>query len=304
MAKTVKDNSLNFGISDSKGLIEFLKKFEIIDPTALIEIVSDNNGDEIIIKSATSAHTAVKIGQIPFSEIFEPVNNLPNKVQIGVFNLEKFIKVLNQGSETNKKLNIVYDLNQKTGDNYSKNFSIKYNEIIFDQQVSPDVAFLCAPHTVFADIPSDIHHKIFNTQKSLFKFRLSTEDFEKILKLFSIDTADEIDFVVSNKKLKISGKAFSVEFSATNNVEIFVDSAKISIKKEYFKYLDKECYMVSAIEKGLILESEDSDIKLAISAALDPSLSSVDDITDDDDDLFADDDITDDDDIFSDDDED
>jgi hypothetical protein len=291
MAKAAKDGSLNFIIKDTKGLIEFLKKFETIDPTALIDIVSDGNDTTVIIKSATPTHTSVKIGTIPFTEIFEPAKNIPQSVKIGVFNLEKFIKVLGAGDDTAKKLNIVYDADAKTGENYSKSFSVTYNEHLFGRDTSPVITFLCAPKTLFANIP-DLDNKLFITKNAKFKLRMNVEDFEKFKKMISTDASDEVTFRIKNDQLVISGKTFIAPLGkdGDDDLELFDDEAELSIKKEYFKYLDKEVYNLFAVEKGLILESEDSEIKIAISSVLDPNSSGTTDTTNDDDESLFDDD--------------
>lgn len=237
-------------IKSPNSLIEFMKKFSIMDKQVLMEI----ENEELKCKYSTIEKTMVKSSKIKLSDIFTWSEELPKRnLKIGIYNIDKLINSFKQFSFT--------------GDTF---FNIQFTEInsefvaqeIFLESSDLEMNFPCSSLSMFKyQLTDDIMNKVLNTSENLLNFPLSKETQSKMLSLLSFDSDNDILTFISNSKgIRIKGKSFNFEISNQPNVDL---TSKVG--KDFLMKLDKENYNVFVMNKKLVFISTESESGCVIS---------------------------------------
>lgn len=249
----------------------FLNKFKLFDNNLLISFV---NSEEIVSKAFNSQKTAVKMARMDINEIFEIDDNskLPNDLRFIIYNIDRLVQIFNAVGENNE-INIIikYEKDKRDKDVYYVN-SFK----ILTKNLSNQIP--CGEKMLVPYMDDTTADFLFDTKESFFKLDLDKDFLNKVILFAKLDFSDSIkitSIIDDTKKLVIfSGRNFDLKFEG--ETEIY-NEFEISVKKEYFQYLDKDEYTLYAkvVKKeeaninteAIVFEDKNDIFKIILSSA-------------------------------------
>lgn len=250
------EKTLNYDFLSVENLINFVTKFTKIDSNALLEIRDDGR---IVIKSFTASRTAVKVASIPMSSVFEDDGQeLKDSVLIGIYNLEKLIKLLSYvDTNSDASLKVTYQ-QEVDGSYYAKNILIKTK--IFNKE------FVCANKSLFKHMNDEVAKEVLDVENNYFNLELDQSTLKMIKNISALEPSDELSFCAYKKDgedyIEFKGKTYKIPHYGESEVNEYINKAAIS--KEYLQYTDDEDYMCYITDQSIILISKDTDTKLAL----------------------------------------
>jgi len=259
---------LKLNLINAKGLVEFLNKFKSVDTNILLSITPDL----IEVRSVTPIQSAFKVGELNFEDIFvlPDGEDIPEVINIGILNVEKFTKIFSYIDEDNITLNISY----KDNDSFSLKMDIRTATL--------QKNYLSAGKNSFYTMTDEEVERAFNVEDSMFKISFDKNILDKINNLLNLETAKYFHVVCQKGVISFVGKEFKLKYSG--DIEIINDGdVDIAFEKGAFKYADKENYELYAKESGILLFSNDSNFKVGLCAADITVTSSEDGIEEDED---------------------
>ena len=241
---------IEFTAKNARAFTTWLKRFASIDNTLLLEIDEKN----LLFKAKTynGEHSCIKFSSINFDEAgFEiKPNKEPKEIRVGLFNVSRLIKVIEQFS-AEFTFTVTYDdVTDKTGTNLAGiNIVIKSNEL----KITVD----CASHNIFKYMSDEKFTTVIaSVDKKVAKFTLTKENIEKINSICNLDNDYKfMQFVSKDEKIYVSGKAFELKINDNGSK----DDSKINIFKDQFSKVDLENYQVIMGTDRIVYTSEDSE---------------------------------------------
>ena len=243
---------LKLNLINAKGLVDFLGKFKVIDTNIIISITP-----EIVeVRTVTPTDSAFKVGEINFEDIFvlPEGEEMPEEIKIGIFSIDRFIKVFSYIDDANITLNIDY----KEGSSLSSKIEVKTATL--------EKTFPIAGKQSFKTMTDEEVETAFNTDDAFFKIDFDKNILDKINNLLSLETSKYFSIVYKKGVLTFVGNEFTLKYSgeietiSEGDVEILFDKAA-------FKYADKEDYELYGKDTGVLLFGKNSNFKTGLCAA-------------------------------------
>jgi hypothetical protein len=251
-----KSKSITLMSLNSTNFINWLKKFNIIEKSLLLEV--DTNEKTFIAKSYNDEKSIIKFSKISFEEAGFMLNSKTTDfIKLGIYSIGQLIKSLNTFSE-NLTMTINYDtIKNDNGEDENAGLSI----LIKNDELKVKVE--CTSLNIFKYI-SDTLFKNICTTDEITRFDLSKEFIEKINNLLVLDKDYKFfEFIIKNNKVYIKGKTFELELAENGD-----EKALLSIYKEQFEKIDKENYNVIFGDDKMVFSSYDTDTTIVLSMAI------------------------------------
>lgn len=247
---------LNLKLNKASKLINFLKRFQSIDNSLLLEI-SDG---EIKAKSHTPEKSVVKYAAVPLDEIFSEYSDITEDIKFGIYNIKKFADSCKFFGETDFEMNITCDT--LNGETVGTTIVLKNSAL--------NIEFQCAGLKLFTYISDDVlTNKVmrgFNSPKV--EFVLPKEQQAKLSSLFSIEDYSKVTFLKKGKTIQVKGKSFDLVVLEDNNLKS-IDNCSLSIFKQHYAFIDNEDADVYITGDTIIFVSKESDTKMIVGEAQD-----------------------------------
>jgi len=257
MANTKK--SLEFTAKNVKSFTNWLKRFMSIDNTLLLEI--DQVKSTFIAKVYNEERSVVKMSTIKFDEagLTAKANKDPQRVKVGIFNISRLIKIMDQFNDDEFTLTVEY--NELVNDGVTQYAGEKI--LLKNKALKMNVD--CTSLNIFKYITDDIFKNNIAKVDLIGTFGLTKATLEKINGLNTLDNEHRfMEFKFTGGDIVVSGKSY--ELSIGNQK---VADADISIFKEQYTTLDVEGYDVELGDDRLVFKSKDSETITVISKAED-----------------------------------
>jgi len=256
MANTKK--TFEFNAKNVKAFTSWLKRFSLIDNSLLLEI--DQAKSAFIAKSYNEERSVVKMSTIKFDEagLMAKVNIDSKRIKVGIFNISRLIKIMDQFNDIEFTLTVEYqEITKENETLYAAEKLLLKNKFL---KMNVD----CTSLNIFKYISDDLFIETIATIDKLGEFELLKATLEKINTLNSLDNEHRfMDFKMKDKKTLVSGKTF--ELLIEENKE--KTEIELSIFKEQYAALDIENYNVQLGNDRLIFTSKDSETICVISKA-------------------------------------
>ena len=253
--------TLEFTAKNVKAFSNWLKRFALIDNSLLLEV--DTSNSFFIAKTYNEERSVVKMSSIRFDEagLLSKVSKDTKRIKIGLFNIPRLIKIMDQFNDAEFSL------------------SIEYQEIINDneQQYAAEKLLLknkslkmtvdCTSLNIFKYIPDDLFKTTIASVEERSKFKFTKSTLEQINTLNNIDDNDYkfMKIKIADKKVFISGNTY--EKLIIEDIVSKIKDAGITIFKDQYEALDAENYDVILGEDRLVFTSDDSETVTVISEA-------------------------------------
>ena len=131
--------------------------------------------------------------------------------------------------------------------------------------------FCMDPGMGFVEMTPEQGTKAFSDPSSLYKFDLSREDLSTLVKLTAFVQEENklIDLSCDGAKVTASCELFEMDLSTAVTTGAEFSAGKLAqLFKKFFDRIPQESYSVSVYRTKALLESKDSDVKLAINLAM------------------------------------
>lgn len=249
MAKTVK-----FTVKQPKTFTNYLKKFASISITALFEM--DFKEQIFITKSPNEERSIVKYGTLGFYDAgFEGDNKLDITIKVGIYNISKLIKIIEQFDEEFEliiKYDEIIDTNN-VKDYAALSILLKNDELKFNND--------CTSLNIFKYISDDLYNNTIRKIEEVVSFNFSKENIEKVRALSELDKDYKlISFINKDGNIYAKGKLFEYLIAPTSNID-----AKITFYKDQFSKVDIENCEVTLGKDRTLFSSIDTDTEIVVS---------------------------------------
>lgn len=247
-----KDVKLNFRITNSGNLIDFLKKIKLVDKSVILEL--ENN--TLFAKVRTPDKSVIKFVGIDISDVLEG-DSPDHRIKIGIMEINKIIDVFKYfGPEEETFIEIKAQL---VDDEYLATGLRFYSGTI-------NISFKCADVSLLSYIEDNIQQSIHGTSDAIIGFPISKEAFNKIVSLTGIENNSEelLNFDVHAEGITIRGNSFQYHLVKGKSVDGYKKDETFTIYKNQFSYIDQENSLFCAQENRIVVVSNDSESKIAI----------------------------------------
>ena len=150
-------------------------------------------------------------------------------------------------------MEINYDQSTSDDINYAHSIRISDDRLAINLYcANPDI-------TEFVCVPKEALSNVLNTDKSLLKFDLTSNEMSQIKKLFKLDTLDEFSFGLLDT---VVAKSSDYKYNLSGEYELLSDNneANFSMDKELFNKIEDAEYTAYAMNDKIILHSKDDKI--------------------------------------------
>jgi len=252
--------TVEFTAKNVKAFTGWLKRFSSIDNSLLLEI--DQVKSMFIAKTYNEERSVVKMSSIKFDEagLAAKSNKDPKRVKVGIFNIPRLIKIMDQFNDVEFTLTVEYqELVNEADTQYAGEKLLLKNK-----QLKMNVD--CTSLNIFKYIPDALFVDSIATIDTIGSFELSKATLENVNSLNGLDSDHRFMQIAFNEgKVIVSGKSYE---RVIQDSELLV-AAELSIFKEQFSTLDNENYDVDLGEDRLVFKSKDSETTTVISKAED-----------------------------------
>jgi hypothetical protein len=257
MATTKK--TVEFTAKNVKAFTGWLKRFSTIDNSLLLEV--DQLKSVFIAKTYNEERSVVKMSSIKFDEagLAAVTSKDPKRVKVGIFNIPRLIKIMDQFNDVEFTLTIEYqELITDTETQYAGEKILLKNKNL---KMNVD----CTSLNIFKYIPDQLFVDNIATIDTIGSFELNKETLEKVNSLNGLDNDHRfMQITFKEGEVIVSGKSYERVIE-----ERKVENAELSIFKDQFGTLDTENYNVNLGEDRLVFISKDSETTTVISKAED-----------------------------------
>jgi len=248
-------STIEFTAKNVKEFSSWLKRFSSIDQSLLLEI--DETQSLFLGKTYNEERSKVKFSKIKFDEAGLKVkpSKDPKKVKVGIFNISRLIKIMDQFNDDEFSLVVNYD--ELVGDNTTEFAGL--NLLLKNKNLKMNVE--CTSLNIFKYISEELFmNRIAKVDETVAKFYLSKENIEKTNSLCALDSDDKfLEVCKTIGNIYISGKTFELLIIDLKEEWDEESKEKLDIFKEQFECVDIENYNVKMSKDRLVLTSEDSE---------------------------------------------
>jgi len=252
--------TIEFTAKNVKAFTNWLRRFASIDNSLLLEI--DEKSSTFISKTYNEERSVVKMSTIKFDDagLTTKLNKDPKRIKIGIFNIPRLIKVIDQFNDMEFTITVNYQ--DLVGDDSNVQYA---GESILLRNKNLKMSVDCTSLNIFKYITDDLFKNSIATVDVLGSFELTKSNIEKINSLCTLDSDHKfIEFKFKDNEVFVSGKTFDLTICKIEKV-----STSLSVFKEQYSNIDVENYNVELGEDRLVFKSKDSDTTCVLSMTTD-----------------------------------
>jgi len=246
------NKKIEFSATNVKAFSTWLKKFSSIDTALLLEV--DEIGSKFMAKTYNEERSVVKSSSIKFEDagLTIKLNSNPNlkRIKVGIYNISRFMKIMDQFN--NEEFTLVINYDEVAGN------EVEYagiNIILKNKNLKMIVE--CTSLNIFKYIPDELFDgTIASLNKVLANFPLTKENIEQINSVSVLDNEHKFMEFKSIPDIFVAGKTFDLLIYETDN-KIDGTIKSINIFKEQFESIDLEDYNVKMGEDRIVFAAAD-----------------------------------------------
>lgn len=250
MAK--KTNNITFKIKSVNNLINFLKRFSVIDKQLLLEVTQQN----LLAKSNTTDRATVKYSKIAIGDVLEAKSEFDaDLLKIGIIDINKFCNAFKHFVEGDE---IFLDvLTDKIGDDL-----LGVEMKLYTKELK--ITLPCQDVSLYTYISAEALKRIVKSvqDEKVMEFPFPKEVFSKVSSLCGMDSGeDHVKVRVSSDgKVYVKGKSFEyhlLDVKGGTDIEL-------TFKNNQFGYIDQEISAFHLSPNRMLVKSTDSDTLIVL----------------------------------------
>lgn len=234
-------------------LSALIKRMLLMDSSLYINI----NKDRIWSSVYVPTKDVVKSFELETKDVFEFETPINETVKLSFYSGSKLLTCIGYFDPHHLSLEIS-TFKEDDGSYYADKIILK------DQKLKIEIH--CQDISLgFTSMTDEQVKRAFDKSTSLVEFLLSREDLTKINQLMSLDRNELFDIYCDSEGIHVKTEAFDIVINDSIKCE---SQIKKSTFKSFLEKVDKETYLISLCENKLVLESQESSIKMALNLAI------------------------------------
>jgi hypothetical protein len=230
-----------------------MKKMLLMDTSLYINV----NNDRVWSSVYTPTKDVVKSFSLSTSDVFTFESELKETIKLSFFSGSRLQNCISHFDPHHLQMEISTFKDEDEGVYYA-------DKVVFrDQKLKIEVH--CQDISLgFTSMTEDQVSRAFDKSSGLFTFDFPKEDFTKVNSLFTLDKSELLKITSESDGVHVKTDAFDIIVDDRPKSEI----VEKSTFKAFFDRVDKETYIVTACENKLILESQESNMTIALNLAI------------------------------------
>ncbi len=229
-----------------------VKKLLLMDSAIYLNL----SNERLYSNSFIPSKDVAKITQIPTNSVFEfdGEDEIPN-VKISFFGGQKLIDCLKYFDPHSLKGELHYY--EDGGDFYAEKM------VIMDHSL--EITLHCADVSLGFTTMSEVQiNAAFGDDGEMYSFDLSQEILTKLNNLITLDKNELFKIYSDASGVHIAGDTYDIVVDDTKEAH----HAEINLFKSFFSRIDRESYKISVCQNKLVMDSIDSETKIALNLAI------------------------------------
>lgn len=231
-----------------------IRKMLLMDSSIYLNFNSDRVWSDVY----TPTKDVVKSNYLPTSDVFEFESPVEQTVKMSFYSGSKLLDCLRyfDAHHLSAEVSCFEDMDDKM---------IYAEKIIFrDQKLKIEVA--CQDVSLgFTSMTQEQTTRAFDLSSEEYQFELSGEDFNKIVSLQTLDKSELLSIYSDSNGVHIKNEGFDI--IVDDRVKVPTSTPK-NIFKSFLSRIDKETYRIHVCENKLIMDSTETNTKLALNLAI------------------------------------
>lgn len=234
-------------------LISFTKKLLPIDKFIYLKIKQDVKDPIVVSTCYLPERDAVKVQQVPLSELLEGVTDSNSSIIVTFFNGNNVIDALKHFANGSVRGELTYD---KFGTNLvATNLKLISDDLTISLPC-------CDPSLGLQDLTVDQVKAIFSTKGELFTFNVDSFSLDKLSSLFNLEKEIEtFNICIDQSGVRFKGNVYD---NLVTQESVADSKQEVLFYKKYLPLLDKESYAVSICPNKAVFRSIDTNTLLTI----------------------------------------
>lgn len=242
-----------------------IKKISVSNLSLLVRkmLLMDNsvylnfNGERIWSDVYTPTKDVVKSNYLPINDVFEFEKPVTQTIKISFYSGAKLLECLKyfDAHHLAAELSCFEDMEDKLI--YADKISL------YDQKLKIDIA--CQDISLgFTSMTAEQTVRAFDLNSEEYQFTLAAEDFSKIVSLQTLDKSELLSIYSDENGVHIKNEGFDIIVDD----RVKTKSEVRNIFKSFLSRIDKETYRIHVCSNKLILDSTETNTKLALNLAI------------------------------------
>ena len=232
-------------------LSAIVKKLLLMDSAVYLNL----SGDRLYSNSFIPSKDVAKITQVPTKDVFEfQDEDIPN-IKMSFFAGQKLIDCLKY-----------FDPHHLRGElHYYQDDTEYFAEKLVIMDHSLEITLHCADVSLgFTTMSETQISAAFGNDGSTYNFQLNQEQLTKLNNLITLDKNELFKIYSDDAGVHIAGDTYDIVVD--DSVE--AHHPEINLFKSFFSRIDKESYVISVCQNKLVMDSADSNTKIALNLAI------------------------------------
>lgn len=235
-------------------LTSLIKRMLLMDTSVYLNVDQNRIWSDVY----TPTKDVVKSVSLPANDVIQFEKPLTETIKLSFFSGQRLLTCLGYFDPHNLSAEINVFKDEDDGILYAEKIVFKDNQLKIELHCQ-DISL------GFTSMTSEQVSRAFDTSSKTFAFKLSSEDFSKITSLQTLDKSELFQIYSDSDGVHVKSDSFDI---------IVDDNAKSSEKetasifKSFLARIDKETYDVSVCENKMILDSTESNTKIALNLAI------------------------------------
>lgn len=245
--------------SKAEGLVSWLKRFEIIAPSVLLEV--DTDSMELVAKIYNEERSVVKYSRLSFEDAGLELAKKPKidqRIKVGIFALDRLIKSI--GHFMDKEFTITVKFEEVVDGENNKELG---GVSILLKNASLKVSNRCASLHIFNYIPDDKFTQGIADTNGAVPFDMTSELIDNIRSLSTLDKDYKYIKFEARDDGNIYAKSNMFEYELASGASD--DSRTIELLTDQFLKVDKENYECFLGGDRIVFNSKDSGTSIVTS---------------------------------------
>jgi hypothetical protein len=234
-------------------LTSLIKRMLLMDTSVYLNIDSNRIWSDVY----TPTKDVVKSVWLPVEDVLQFDKPIKDSIKLSFFSGQRLLSCLGYFDPHNLSAEINVFKDEDDGILYAEKITFKDNQLKIELHCQ-DISL------GFTSMSSDQVSRAFDISTKTYGFRLSSETFNKIQSLQTLDKSEL--FALYSDKDGVHIKSDTFDMIIDDNVKESNDST--SIFKSFLSRIDKETYDVSVCANKMILVSEESNTSIALNLAI------------------------------------
>lgn len=234
-------------------LTSIIKRMLLMDTSVYLNLDENRIWSDVY----TPTKDVVKSVWLPVNDVLQFETPITETIKLSFFSGQRLLSCLGYFDPHNLSAEISAFKDEDDGIVYAEKIIFKDNQLKIELHCQ-DISL------GFTSMSADQVKRAFDVSTKNYDFKLSSEDFNKVSSLQTLDKSELFTIYSDESGVHIKSDSFDIVIDDNQKST----NAPTSIFKSFLARVDKETYSVSVCENKMILVSEESNTSIALNLAI------------------------------------